>query len=194
MSTGAAMGSELPSFLRVVLAEGPLTPPGGGSGEDQGALIQLINDTMTSWWAQAIAIGMYAAIALLLFRSLRRADDGSGPPVERRRARNVSLGVLVALGLLVVVSAALRPGPLVVVEYVILFAVLLYVIVRNLAPVVLGVGGAIMWALSPRRRRRMREASAARGGARERGAELERALDEALDDAREAGQTPGAPV
>ena len=97
--------------MRTVLAEGPLQLAQSGPGEDQEALIELINDAMTSWWAQAIAIGMYAAIALLLYRSLRRQDDGSGPPVERRKARNVALGALVALAALVVVAAALRPGP-----------------------------------------------------------------------------------
>lgn len=165
----------------VVFAERSLQLPPAAPREDNDALIELINDAMTSWWAQAIAIGMYAAIACLLFRSLRRQDDGSGPPVERRRARNVALAALAALALLVVVAAALRPGPLVLVEYVILFTLLAYLMIRNVAPTVLGAGDAIMWALSPRRRRETREA-AARTGARERGAALEQTLDGALDD------------
>ena len=149
-----------------------------GQSEDQDVLIDVINEAMTSWWAQVIAIGMFAAIACLLFRSLRR-EDGSGPAVERRRARDVSLGVLAALSVLVVVAAALRPGPLVFVEYVILFTVLAYMIIRNLAPAVLGVGDAFMWALSPRRRRETREEASSRPDARERGAALERVLDDA---------------
>lgn len=164
----------------VIAGEG-VPMPGGGSGEGQEALAQLINDAMTSWWAQAIAICMYAAICLLLYRGLRRQDDGSGPAVERGRARAVALGALVALAALVVVAAALRPGPLVFVEYVILATVLTYLVIRNLAPAVLSAGDAIMWALSPRRRREMREAAGARAGARERGAVLEQTLDEALD-------------
>ncbi len=187
------MGSEALSFMRTVLAEGPLQMPQSGPGEDQEALIELVNDAMTSWWAQAIAICMYAAIALLLFHSLRR-DDGSGPPVERGTARNVALGVLVALGALVVVAAALRPGPLVVVEYVTLATVLTYLVIRNLAPAVLGAGDAIMWALSPRRRREMREATGAQEAARDRGAALERTLDEALGDAHDGAPAPPAPV
>ena len=185
------MGSEMLSVLRVVLAEGPIPGSGLGPGEDQAPLIDLVNDAMTSWWAQVIAIGMYAAIALLLFRSLRR-EDGSGPAVERRRARNVSLGVLGALAVLVVLAAAVRPGPLVVVEFVILFAVLAYLVVRNLAPVVLGAGDAIMWAFSPKRRREFREEAEAQKGSRERGDALDHALDGALDDARDGGHTPPA--
>jgi hypothetical protein len=174
----------------LVVAEGQLRLPPGSSGESNETLMQVINDAMTSWWAQAIAIGMYAAIAFLLYRSLRRQDDGSGPPVERRKARNVALGVLVALAALVVSAAALRPGPLVFVEYVILFTVLAYLMIRNVAPAVLGAGDAIMWAFSPRRRREMREAARAQEGARERGSALEQTLDGALGDARRAAETP----
>lgn len=178
------MGSGMPAFLRTVLAEG--SPGSGlGPGEDQAALIELVNDAMTSWWAQLIAIGMFAAIALLLFRSLRR-EDGSGPAVERRRARNVSLGVLAALAALVVLAAALRPGPLVVIEFLILFAVLVYLIVRNLAPAVLGAGDAIMWTFSPKRRREFREEAAAQDASRERGDALQQVLEGALDDGRSA--------
>ncbi len=182
------------SIANMVFAEGQLRWPPGSSGDDDGALMQLINDTMTSWWAQAIAVGMYAAIASLLFRSLRRQDDGSGPPVERRKARNVALGVLAALAVLVVLAAALPPGPLVLVEYVILFTVLAYLIIRNMAPAVLGAGDAIMWALSPRRRREMREAAVAQEVARERGSVLEATLGEALDDVRNDAPTPHAPA
>ena len=157
-----------------------------GPAEDQAALIELVNDAMTSWWAQLIAIGMFAAIALLLFRSLRR-EDGSGPAVERRRARNVSLGVFAALAVLVVLAAALRPGPLVVIEFLILFAVLVYLIVRNLAPAVLGAGDAIMWALSPQRRRQFRDEAAAQDASRERGDALQGVLTGALDDVRATG-------
>ena len=181
------MGAHLLSAVLVLLAEGPLAPDGERS-EGQDALIDVINDAMTSWWAQVIAIGMFAAIALLLFRSLRR-DEGDAPPIERRRALTVALGVLVALAVLVVVAAALRPGPLVFVEYVILFTVLAYMIIRNLAPAVLGIGDGFMWALSPRRRREMREEASSRPDARERGAALERVLDEA---AAEAHGEPGA--
>ncbi len=96
----------------LVFAEGQLRwSPGSSGGSDQ-TLVEIVNDAMTSWWAQAIAIGMYAAIACLLFRSLRRRDDGSGPPVERRRARNVALGALVALAALVVLAAASLDGAL----------------------------------------------------------------------------------
>jgi hypothetical protein len=188
------MGSEALSFMRTVLAEGPLQVPSSGPGEDQQALIELINDAMTSWWAQAIAICMYAAICLLLYRSLRRRDDGSGPAVERGKARNVALGALVALAALVVVAAALRPGPLVFVEYVILATVLTYLVIRNLAPAVLSAGDAIMWALNPRRRREMRAAAEAQQTARGRGAALERTLDEALGDARDDAPAPQAPA
>lgn len=132
----------------VVAGEG-VPMPGGGPGEGQEALAKLISDAMTSWWAQAVAIAMYAAIVLLLFRSL-------------------------------------RPGPLVFVEYVILFTALAYLIIRTMAPAVLGGGAAVMWAVSPRRRREMREAESAREAARDRGAALERTLDEALGDARDA--------
>jgi hypothetical protein len=176
------MALGISSIASFVFAEGPLQLPPSTPQEDNDALIQLINDAMTSWWAQAIAIGMYAAIAYLLFRSLRRQDDGSGPPVERRQARTVALGVLAALAALVVTAAALRPGPLVFVEYVILFTVLAYLMIRNVAPAVLGAGDAIMWAFSPRRRRETREATRAQAGARERGAALEATLDGALDD------------
>jgi len=176
------------TFVVTVFAEGQLRLPSGGSGEADAGLTQLINGAMTSWWAQVIAIGMYAAIACLLYRSLRRQDDGSGPPVERRRARAVALGVLVALAALVVVAAALRPGPLVLVEYVILVTSLAYLIIRNLVPVVLGAGDVIMWALSPRRRREARAAAEAVEGARERGAALDAALGEALG--REHGGAP----
>jgi hypothetical protein len=179
------MGAYLLSGVLVFLAEG--SPGSGlGPGEDQAALIELVNDTMTSWWAQLIAIGMYAAIALLLYRSLRR-EDGSGPAVERRRARNVSLGVLVALAALVLLAAALRPGPLVVIEFLILFAVLVYLVVRNLAPAVLGAGDAIMWVFSAKRRREFREEAAAREASRERGDALQDVLGEALGDAHAAG-------
>jgi uncharacterized protein YacL len=171
------MGAHLLSTVLVFLAEG--SPGSGlGPGEDQAALIELINDAMTSWWAQVIAIGMFAAIALLLFRSLRR-DEGDAPPIERRKALTVALGVLVALAVLVVLAAAFRPGPLVFVEYVILFTVLAYLIIRNLAPAVLGTGGAIVWVVSPRRRREMRAEAAARPAVQERGAALERVLDDA---------------
>jgi hypothetical protein len=171
------MGAHLLSAVLVFLAGGPLASDGRQS-EDMSALIDVINDAMTSWWAQVIAIGMFAAIALLLFRSLRR-DEGDAPPIERRKALTVALGVLVALAVLVVLAAALRPGPLVFVEYVILFTVLAYLIIRNLAPAVLGVGDAFMWALSPRRRRETRAEAAARPAAQERGAALERVLDDA---------------
>jgi hypothetical protein len=119
----------------------------------------------------------------LLYRSLRR-EDGSGPAVERRRARNVSLGVLAALAALVIVAAALRPGPLVVIEFLILFAVLVYLVVRNLAPAVLSTGGAIMWVFSPKRRRQFREEAAAREASRERGDALQGVLSGALGDVR----------
>ena len=176
----------------LVFAEGQLQLPPVGPEQGNDALIDLINDAMTSWWAQAIAIGMYAAIAFLLYRGLRRQDDGSGQPVERRKARNVALGVLVALAMLVVVAAALRPGPLVLVEYVILFTVLAYLMIRNVAPAVLGAGDAIMWAFSPRRRREMRDAAEAQADARDRGSALEQTLDGALDDRRGAdGLRPG---
>ncbi len=178
------MGSDALSFARWVLAEVPLQLAQSGPGEDQQALMELINDAMTSRWAQAIAIALYAAIALLLFRSLRR-EDGSGPPIERRTARSIALGVLAALAVLVVVAAALRPGPLVFVEYVILFTTLAYLMIRNMAPAVLGAGAAIMWAASPRRRRETREAARAQETARDRGAVLERTLDDALDGPRE---------
>jgi uncharacterized protein YacL len=182
------MGAHLLSTVLVFLAEG--SPGSGlGPGEDQAALIELINDAMTSWWAQVIAIGMFAAIALLLFRSLRR-DEGEAPPIERRRALTVALGVLVALAVLVVVAAALRPGPLVFVEYVVLFTVLAYLIIRNLAPVVLGSGDAMMWAFSPRRRRQMRERAEAQEDARARGEALEGTLDAALEDALDGAHTP----
>ena len=184
------MGAHLLSTVLVFLAEG--SPGSGlGPGEDQAALIELINDAMTSWWAQVIAIGMFAAIALLLFRSLRR-DEGDAPPIERRKALTVALGVLVALAVLVVLAAALRPGPLVFVEYVILFTVLAYLIIRNLAPAVLGIGDAFMWALSPRRRREMREEASSRPDARERGAALERTLDAAIEDTLDGAHTPPA--
>ena len=176
------MGPEASWIASLVFADGRLQLPLAGPQEDNDVLIQLINDAMTSWWAQAIAIALYAGIAFLLFRSLRRQDDGSGPPVERHKALAVALGVLAALAALVIVAAALRPGPLVFVEYVILFTVLAYLMVRNTAPVVLGAGDAMMWALSPRRRREMREAAGAQVGARERGAALEQTLDGALDD------------
>jgi len=179
------MGAHLLSGMLVFLAEG-YPGSGLGPGEDQAALIELVNDAMTSWWAQRIAIGMYAAIALLLFRSLRR-EDGSGPAVEFHRARNVSLGVLAALAALVVLAAALRPGPLVVVEFLILFAVLVYLVVRNLAPAVLGAGGAIMWVFSPKRRRQFREGAAVREASRERGDALQDVLAGAIDDAHAAG-------
>ena len=104
------MGAHLLSTRTVFLAEGSLAARALARQRTKPRSIELINDAMTSWWAQVIAIGMYAAIALLLYRSLRR-DDGSGPPIERRKARNVALGVLVALAVLVVVAAALRPGP-----------------------------------------------------------------------------------
>jgi hypothetical protein len=179
------MGAYLLSGVLVFLAEG--SPGSGlGPGEDQAALIELVNDTMTAWWAQLIANGMYAAIALLLFRSLRR-EDGSGPAVELRRARNVSLGVLAALAALVVLAAALRPGPLVVIEFLILFAVLVYLVVRNLAPAVLGAGDAIMWVVSPKRRRQFREEAAAREASRERGDALQGVLSGAIDDVRGTG-------
>ena len=171
------MGAHLLSAVLVFLAGAPLASD-GRQNEDMSALIDVINDAMTSWWAQLIAIGMFAAIALLLFRSLRR-DEGDAPPIERRKALTVALGVLVALAVLVVLAAALRPGPLVFVEYVILFTVLAYLIIRNLAPAVLGTGDAIMWVVSPRRRREMRAEAAARPAAQERGAALERVLDDA---------------
>ncbi len=182
------MGAHLLSAVLVFLAEGPFRLGQSARARTRPHSSTLINDAMTSWWAQVIAIGMFAAIALLLFRSLRR-DEGDAPPIERRRALTVALGVLVALAVLVVVAAALRPGPLVFVEYVILFTVLAYMIIRNLAPAVLGIGDAFMWALSPRRRREMREEATSRPDARERGAALERVLDEA---AAEAHGEPGA--
>jgi uncharacterized protein YacL len=181
------MGAHLLSAVLVFLAEGQFPGSGYPTGEDQSALIDLVNDAMTSWWAQLIAIGMFAAIALLLFRSLRR-DEGDAPPIERRKALTVALGVLVALAVLVVLAAALRPGPLVVIEFLIQFAVLVYLIVRNRAPVVLGAGAAIMWVVSPRRRREMRAEASSRPDARERGAALERVLDEA------AAEAHGEPV
>jgi hypothetical protein len=172
------MGAQLLSAMRVFLAEGQYLGPDGRQAEDQGALITLVNDVMTSWWAQAVAIVLYAGVVALLYSSLRR-EGTEGQTVSRRRATVVSLGVFVALAALVVVAAALRPGPLVIVEFLILFAVLVYLIVRSRAPVVLGVGAAIMWVVSPRRRREMREEAAARPAAQERGAALERVLDEA---------------
>jgi len=184
------MGAHLLSAVLVFLAGGPLASDGRQS-EDMSALIDVINDAMTSWWAQLIAIGMFAAIALLLFRSLRR-DEGDAPPIERRKALAVALGVLVALAVLVVLAAAFRPGPLVFVEYVILFTVLAYLIIRNLAPVVLGTGDGFMWALSPRRRRQMRERAAAEEDARARGEALEHTLDAAIEDTLDGAHTPPA--
>jgi uncharacterized protein YacL len=179
------MGAQPLSAVRVFLAEGSSLGSDGRQSEDQAALIKLVNDVMTSWWVQAVAIVLYAAVAVLLFRSIRR-EGTEGQTVSRRRATAASVGVFIALAALVVVAAALRPGPLVIVEFLILFAVLVYLIVRSRAPVVLGAGAAIMWVVSPRRRRAMREEAAARPAAQERGAALERVLDEAEAELRAA--------
>jgi len=187
------MVAELLSTLRLVLAEAPWLSPYGGPDEDQDELLQLINDVMTSWWVQAIAIALWAIVAVLLFWSLRREDTGERT-VSRRQATVATLGFLIALGAIVVLAATNRAPAFIIVEFLMLFAVLMYLVVRNLAPAVLGTGAAIMWVVSPKRRREMREEAEGRAGAQERGAALERTLDGALDEAHDASHVPSPPA